>query len=148
MVNFTCPDSFERNGCKEPNLRISISLVDLVAISLISGRKVRELFDSPFVVDLKSVAGNGLEGVPISESGRAHLPHHRVEKLISQRLREGGYLDDWKAKIEKLDRADGLEDSVRMKRWTDQMAMVSDGFSSGIVYQFDGNRLLPVHLCK
>ena len=33
------------NGCKESNLHISISVVDLVAISLISGRKVTELFD-------------------------------------------------------------------------------------------------------
>ena len=50
--------------------------------------------------------------------------------------------------IGKLDQADDLEDLVRMKRCTDQMAMASDGFSLSNVYQFDGNRLLPVHLCK
>ncbi len=31
-------------GCKEPNLHISISLVDLVALSLISGQRATELF--------------------------------------------------------------------------------------------------------
>jgi hypothetical protein len=31
-------------GCKEPNLHIPISLVDVAAISLISGRKATELF--------------------------------------------------------------------------------------------------------
>jgi Fe-S-cluster containining protein len=41
---FSCPDSCERNGCKEPNLHISISLIDLVAISLVSGRKATDLF--------------------------------------------------------------------------------------------------------
>jgi hypothetical protein len=185
-------------GCKEPNQHISINLVDLVAISLISGRKAAELFReyvkigfdpihesepwsgrisvelkktmpffrwkemfrlygrpitwalfpeycfivenpelilqkslfqnfpciqkpciisparragfqqleamsaekvflsdfflfgiSPFVIDLKSIAGEGLEGIPVSENGKATLPHHKVEELISQRLREG-----------------------------------------------------------
>jgi len=33
---FSCPDSCERMGCKVPNLHVFISLVDLVAISLIS----------------------------------------------------------------------------------------------------------------
>jgi hypothetical protein len=41
---FSYPDSCERMGCKEPYLHISINLVDLVAISLISGRKAAELF--------------------------------------------------------------------------------------------------------
>jgi hypothetical protein len=41
---FSCPDSCERMGCKEPNLHIPISLVDVAAISLISGRKATELF--------------------------------------------------------------------------------------------------------
>lgn len=254
---FSCPDSCERMGCKEPRLHIFISLIDLAAISLISGRKIGELFNknvkigfdpidenepwigrvtlemnkpchfftgkecsiypgrpiacalfpeywftvehsgfiakkrifqsfpciqkpcaisperkatlqqiremhaketflsdfflfgiSPFVTDLKSVAGRGLKGVPIAKNGRAHLPHDLVEKIISQRLSEGGYLDDWKAKIRKLDQADGLEDLLRMKGWTDQMVMASDGLSLRIAYQFDGERLLPVHLCK
>ena len=254
---FSCPDSCERMGCKEPNLHIPISLVDLAAISLISGRKATELFRkdvkigfdpihenepwigrvtlelkkpchfldgkecsiylrrpmacalfpeycfivehpelifqkdtfqnfpciqkpcsisprrrttlqqlwgmftkeiflsdfylfsiSPFVIDLKSVAGEGLEGIPVSENGKTRLPHHRIKEFISQRLREGEYLDDWKAKIEKLDRVDGLEGLARMEPWADQMAMVSDRVSLNIVYQFDGNRLLPIRHCK
>lgn len=40
---FWCPDSCERIGCQEPNLHISISVLDLVAISLISGRRPTEL---------------------------------------------------------------------------------------------------------
>jgi hypothetical protein len=63
-------------------------------------------------------------------------------------LREGGYLDDWEAKIEKLDQTDGLEVLSRMKPWADQMARASEGFSLSIVYKFDGNRLLSIRLCK
>lgn len=103
---------------------------------------------SPFVIDLKSVAGEGLEGIPVSENGKTRLPHHRIEEFISQRLREEEYLDDWKAKIEKLDRVDGLEGLARIEPWANQMAMVSDRVSLNIVYQYDGNRLLPIRPCK
>jgi hypothetical protein len=103
---------------------------------------------SPFVIDLKNMAGKGLEGIPLSENGKANPPHHRLEEIISQGLREGGYLDDWEARIRKLDRADGLEDLMKMKCWTDQMAMASGKFSLSIVYQFDENRLLPIRPCK
>jgi len=41
---FFCPDGCERRGCKEPELHISISLVDLIAIAWISGRKIFDLF--------------------------------------------------------------------------------------------------------
>jgi Fe-S-cluster containining protein len=254
---FSCPDSCERMGCKRPDLHISISLVDLVAISLISGCKAAELFRedvkigfdplyenepwigriylelkrpchfldakeclvylkrpiacalfpeyyfisepperilqkdifqafpciqkprsispqrkailqqlsemsakeaflsdfylfgiSPFVIDLKSIAGEGLEGIPVSENGKALLPHRRIEELLSHRFRGGGYLWDWEAKIEKLDRVDGPESLIRMKLWTDQMAMVTDRSSLNIVYQFDGKQLLPIRHCK
>jgi Fe-S-cluster containining protein len=254
---FSCPDSCERMGCKEPSLHVSISLVDLVAISLISGQKAAEVFKeqvkigfdpiyenepwigrislelkkpchfldekkcsiysrrpiacvlfpeyysivehpelilqkeifqnypciqkpcsiplqrkavlqqlwkmslkeiflsdfylfgvSPFIIDLKSIAGEGMEGIPISENGKTRLPHYRMEKFISQRLREGGYVDDWEAKIEKLDSVDGLEGLKRMKPWADQMAMVSDRFCLNIIYQFDGNQLLPIRSYK
>lgn len=254
---FSCPDSCERMGCKVPNLHVFISLVDLVAISLISGRKASELFTkdvkigfdpleenepwigrvsleldkpchflngkmcsvysgrpiacalfpeyrfmgehperilqkeifqnfpciqspfpisprrratlqqllemsgeevtlsdfflfgiSPFAIDLKNIAGEGLEGISISANGKAYLPHHRIEELVSKRLREGGYLNDWEAKVEALDRSDGLESLTRMKPWTDQMAMASDRFSLSIVFQFDENRLHPIRSCK
>ncbi len=42
---FSCPDSCERYGCKEPNLHVSISRVDLAAISLTSGQKILDLFE-------------------------------------------------------------------------------------------------------
>jgi hypothetical protein len=254
---FSCPDSCERLGCKEPNLHIPVSLVDLVAISLMSGQRRTELFRkdvkigfdpvrenepwigqvclelkkpchflsgkdcsiypgrpiacalfpeygfiaeppefnlqkdifqnfpciqkscsisperrtalrqllgmsakevflsnfflfgiSPFVIDLKNIAGEGLEGIPISENGKATLPHYRLEEIISQRLRKGGYLADWEARVEKLDQTDGLKHLMNMKRWTDQMAMASGGLSLDFVYQFDKNRLLPIRLCK
>jgi hypothetical protein len=41
---FSCPDSCEQMGGKEPNLHISISLVDLVALTSVSGQKATELF--------------------------------------------------------------------------------------------------------
>jgi len=251
---FSCPDECERYGCKEPDLHISISLVDLMTISLITGKKSLDLFErdckigfdpmndgepwlgwisielrkpcsfldekecsiypgrpiacalfpeynfmvenrdsllkkdifrefpciqnpcfippqrkkmlqklldmfrkekflsdfylfgiSPFVLDLKSVAGEGLEGIHISEDGMARIPHHQIESLISRRLREGEYLDEWKAKIEELDRLGGVNRLTEMSCWTDQMA--GQGWTSfGISYQFDGNRLQPVHL--
>jgi hypothetical protein len=100
---------------------------------------------SPFVLDLKSVAGEGLEGIHISEDGKAKIPHRRIEGLISRRLRGGGYLDEWKAKIEELDRVGGVNRLTQMSCWTDQMA--AQGWTSlGMAYQFDGNRLQPVHL--
>lgn len=69
---------------------------------------------SPVVINLKSVARERLEAISASENGKTRLPHHRIEEFISQRSGEGGYLDDWKAKIEKLDRVDGLEGLARM----------------------------------
>ena len=41
---FSCPNTCERMGCKESNLHISISLADLVALSLVSGQRATELF--------------------------------------------------------------------------------------------------------
>jgi hypothetical protein len=63
-------------------------------------------------------------------------------------LEKGGHLDDWEARIRKLDQTDGLEDLIKMKPWTDQIAMASGGFSLSIVYPFDTNRLHPIHLRK
>jgi Fe-S-cluster containining protein len=254
---FSCPDSCERISCQEPSLHVSISLVDLVALSPVSGQKPTELlrrnvkigFDpihenepwigqvslelkkpchflegkecsiypdrpiacalfpeywflvedpehilqkdifrnfpciqepfsisprrktalqrlfgvfgketflsnfylfgvSPFVVDLKNIAGEGLEGIPASEGGRATVPHHRFEEIISQRLQKGGHLDEREDRVRKLDQADGLEDFMKMKRWTDQIAAASGEVSLSIVYQFDNNRLHPIRLRK
>jgi hypothetical protein len=102
---------------------------------------------SPFIIDLKNIAGEGLEGIPVSENGKATLPH-RFEEIISQRLDKGGHLDDWEARIKKLDQADGLKDLIKVKGWTDQIAMASGGLSSSIVYQFDKNCLHPIRLSK
>jgi len=38
--------------------------------------------------------------------------------------------------------------STLMKGWTDQMAMTAHRITPRIAYQFDGNRLLSIHLCK
>ena len=92
------------------------------------------------------------------EKGWKEFLFRRMERLplliiglknsFFQRLGKGGYLDDWEARIKELGQADGLEDLIKMKRWTDQMAMASGGFSLSIVYQFDKNRLHPIRLCK
>jgi hypothetical protein len=103
---------------------------------------------SPFVIDLKNVAGEGLEGIPVSGNGKATFPHHRFEELISQKLGKGGHLDEWADRVRKLDQAVGLEDLIKMKRWTDQIAAASGGVSLNIVYQFDKNRLHPIRLRK
>jgi Fe-S-cluster containining protein len=221
---FSCPDSCERIGCKHPDLHISVSLVDLIAFSLVSGQKASDLFRqylkigfdpfsekepwigrislelkkpchfldgkkcsiypgrpiayalfpescfivenpeallkkdlfqnlpciqnlwfvsfqrretlqqlfemsvkeaflsdfylfglSPFLLDLKNVAEKGLEGVNISDKGKAKIPHHRIEEIILQRFFEGGYWNEWKSKIEKLDQTNGLDVLARMK---------------------------------
>jgi hypothetical protein len=107
------------------------------------------LFDiSPFVIDLKNIAGEGLEDIPVSESGKTIFPHHRSEELISQRLENGGHLDALEGRVRRLDQADGLEDLIKMKCWTDQIAAASSRASLGIVHQFDKNRLRPMRLRK
>ena len=84
---FSCPDSWEQYGCKEPALHISISLVDLVGMSLSSARKAVELFE-------------------------------KVIKIGFDPLR------------------------------TDQITKSPERFTFGIVYQFEGNRLLPIRFCE
>jgi Fe-S-cluster containining protein len=251
---FSCPDSCQRIGCKHPDLHISISLVDLIAFSLVSGQKASDLFTqylkigfdpfsekepwigrismelkkpcqfldgkkcsiypgrptacalfpescfivehpkgllkkdlfqnfpciqnpcfvssrrrralqevfemsikeaflsdfylfviSPFLLDLKSIAGKELEGVNILEEGRAEIPHHRIEEIIFQGFSGGGYWDAWKTKIEPLDRTNGLDVLTRMKSWTDRMAEAVHGIPLRIAYQFDGTKLRPIH---
>lgn len=257
FLEFSCPNGCERHGCKEPQLHISISLVDLLAISSTSNQRAVDLFKkdckigfdpieegepwlgrisielkkpcsfldakecsvyrgrpiacalfpeysfvaesqkdllkreilrnfpciqnpcaiplrrretlqklmemsiqetfvsdfylfgiSPFVLDLKTMAGAGLDGIRISDDGKAKLPHHRIEGLIFQILEEGGTLEQWEAKIRQLDCADGLKRFTEMKGWTDQIAMTAHRIPPRIAYQFEGNRLLPIHLCK
>lgn len=103
---------------------------------------------SPFVLDLKTVAGAGLNGIRISEDGKAQLPHHQIEDLIFQLFEQGGYLKEWEAKVEQLDRTDGLTRLTEMKRWTGPVVRTAHGSVPRIAYQFDGNRLLPIHLFK
>lgn len=43
-AEFSCPNSCGRMGCKHPDLHISISLIDLIAFSLVSGQKASDLF--------------------------------------------------------------------------------------------------------
>jgi hypothetical protein len=101
---------------------------------------------SPFILDLKSIAGEGLEGIHASAEEKAKIPHQQMEGLISKRLGEGGYFDEWEAKVEQLDRANGRNRLVEMKHWTDQMMATQYRTSLGIAYQFEGNRLLPIRL--
>jgi Fe-S-cluster containining protein len=252
---FACPDSCERYGCKEPNLHVSASLVDLIAISSVSGRRATDLFEndfkigfdpisgrepwvgrvslelskpchfldgrecsvyagrpitcalfpeycfiledqkaildrdifrnfpcvqtpcsiplqrrevlqrlmevfmketflsdfylfgmSPFILDMKNIAGEGLEGVPLSRDRRARVPHHRIEALLSGKLSTTGHLDEWKGKIERLDAPGGLDFLVGMRNSTDPLAMAGDGCLFRMAYQFEGDRLVPIHL--
>jgi hypothetical protein len=76
------------------------------------------------------------------------LPHYRIEGLLYERLGEGGYLYDWEAKIQKIDQADGLKKLARIKNSADQMTTTSGGIPFNIGYQFNGNRLQPIHFHK
>jgi hypothetical protein len=93
------------------------------------------------IVDIRYLCRTILQSIPY---GTAMLPHHRLEEISSQRLGKRGNLDDWEARIDKLDQAGGLEDLMKMKPWTDQMALASSGIPRNIVYQFDGDQLLPI----
>jgi Fe-S-cluster containining protein len=254
---FSCPDSCGRVGCKHPDLHISITLIDLVALGLVSGQRASDLFKkylkigfdpldetelwvgrismelkkpchfldgkkcsiypgrpiacalfpescfvgenrealldkdlfrdfpcvqnpcfvsskrketlqqlwemsvketflsdfylfgiSPFLLDLKNIAAMGLEGVDISEEGRAKIPHHRIEEIVFERFFEGGYWDEWKKKVEQLDGTGGLDILAGMKSWTDSMVVTARRVSLRIAYQFDGRKLHPIRLCK
>lgn len=254
---FSCPDSCERPGCKGVDLHISVTLVDLIALSLSSGKKVSDLFReackigfdplseedpwvgrlslelkkpcpflqgkycahysgrplacalfpesffvlhgpdflqgkaffkdfpcaarpcpisperreillrlvdmsvkesflsdfflfgvSPFLIDLKNLAGEILEGVPLSEEGQARLPHHRIEEILSRRLSQGGYLQAWEEKVGDLDRPGGLGAFAEMKRQTDPISPLHRTDQARFAYQFDEERLRPIRLCR
>ena len=252
---FSCPDTCERHGCTEPGLHITISLVDLISISLISGRRVSDLFRtdcklgfdpltdlgpwigrvnvelkkpccfldgrlcdvylgrpmacalfpeahfvlgqgeallkkeifqkfpclqrpcsipprreemlfhllemtsrevflsdlylfgfSPLVIDLKNLAGEGLEGVPLSQDGKMSLPHHRIESLLTQKLCSGPFWQEVETKVDQLDQTEGMEGFMRLKPLTDQMLKQGQGETCQRVYPFDGHRLQPIRL--
>ncbi len=254
---WSCPDSCERYGCRETDLHIATSLVDLVAISDVSGQQVSEIFKnhckigfdplgeaeawvgrvtielvkpchfleggkcgvypgrpiacalfpeaylileqrssllqrelfrkfpclqnpcivsprrrevlqrllemshqeaflsdfylfgmSPFVLDLKTIAGHGLEGVDLSGDGKARVPHERIEGMVLERLVKSSLLEGWEAKIAELDRIEAKEGLMSMKKWTDEIAGSRSRSGSAIAYQFDGDQLQPVRLCK
>jgi Fe-S-cluster containining protein len=253
---FSCPDFCGRYGCKEPDLHITISLVDLVAVSLVSKRRVSDLFNkvckvgfdplnekdpwvgrisielkkpcpfldekkcrvysgrpiacalfpeafffsdasagalkkeifrkfpcvhspvhisplrkemlgqlmqiyaqeiflsdfflfgvSPFLVDLKNIAGEGLQDVQVSEGGKARMPYHKIGGLLEEKLSRTGYWRIWENKMLQLDEAESLNEFWKTKKWTDEMARVGRG-PLAVAYQFDGDRLRPVHIQK
>ncbi len=255
--DFSCPDACERYGCKDPNLHVSISLLDLISISLSSGQKVSDLFEkscklgfdplgeedpwvgrislemqkpcpflkeklcsvysgrplacvlfpeydamvgrrevlagkkffqqypciqnpctispqrkeiltrlmemsvnehflsdfylfgvSPFLLDVKTISGEVLEGVSFSGEGKAPLPYGRLEDLLLQKMRAGGYLDEWRAKVKELDRSEGLDLLWQTKRVIDGMVGIGGEIEPQVAYQFDGNRLLPIRFCN
>lgn len=250
---FSCPDECDRRGCKDPQLHVSVSLIDLIALSRNYGKKVSQLFRenlkigfdpllgrepwvgrlslelkkpcvffdgkwcsvygsrpipcalfpeylwmtyppdtllqrelirdfpciqrpgaispqrrqalqqlsemclrefflsdlylfgvSPLIIDLKNIAGEGLDELSKRKDGLFQLPHEKVEKMIYDRLFSGGYLKEWEEKIERIDREDVLEELGRMKTLTD--SMIRESTSCLVAYQFDGNRLRPIHL--
>lgn len=47
---FSCPDWCNRFGCKDERLHISVSIVDVVATSLLTGEKASRLFASHFKI--------------------------------------------------------------------------------------------------
>ena len=82
------------------------------------------------------------------EEGKTRIPYHRFENLISQSFFGTEYLDSWEAKIEPLDRPEGVEGLTKMKKLTDQMAVTVGRNPPGIAYQLDGGRLQPIRFQK
>jgi len=254
---FSCPEPCERHGCKEPDLHVAISLVDLVSLSWASGEKVSCLFKqscklgfdpvregdlwlgrlslelkkpcfflkgktcavyrgrpiscalfpeafflseewasalrkdvfrnfpcvrtpcslpprrrevlgqlmamsasetflsdfflfgmSPFLIDLKNVAGEGLEGIPLSDDGKARLPHQRIELLVTERLFGGDRWKEWEGKIEQLDRREALDRFAEMKNWTDEILIRTKQDGPAVAHMFEGKRLIANPLRK
>ena len=65
--------------------------------------------------------------------------------LLWERFSRGGYIDEWKTKIERLDEA-GLGPLEGVKRTIDQTASVTQGSPVRMAYQFDGNKLMSIRL--
>ena len=254
---FSCPDACERHGCRDPELHITISLVDLIGLSRACGNKVSSLFRdhckmgfdpveedepwvgrltielkkpcsfleekkcrvypgrpvacalfpeaffilgkgdellkkeifqkfpcithpapvpsrrkeilhrllqisaqeiflsdfylfgvSPFLIDLKNVAGKVLEGIEVQVGKGAVIPHHRFEALLVERLQRAELLSHWLSRIRLLDRDEDVNEFWRMKAWTDQMTTLGGKDSSVLVHQFVGNRLEGVRFLR
>lgn len=56
---FSCPDECDRKGCKDPQLHVSISLVDLMAISRSCGKKGAQLFRENLKMGFDPLPGRG-----------------------------------------------------------------------------------------
>jgi len=233
---FSCPDQCGRFGCKDERLHVSVSIVDVVAASLIIGEKASNLFrahykigtspmeENPwihrFVLELKKPcpfltgkdcgiyggrpitcaffpeafllfpgSKGGLdkekfghypclrEPPVVSEKRRSHLielmemarreavltefylfefspfsldlrnnvidlvevsrdisecigdgerpyeiPHEALERIVAQRLGNGGYLSRIDSKVDGLNNPTGIEALYEIKEWTDLMA--------------------------
>ena len=253
---FSCPESCDRHGCREPNLHISITVIDLIAIASVSGRRPlavfredvkigfdpirenepwmgrvnmelkkscrfldgkwcsvyprrplacglfpeyffltnqwktlleKEIFQkfpclrspcsvsparkealdrmmelsiqetflsdfylfgvSPFLLDLKNIIGERLEGIDATKEGKTRIPYERIEGLVAQKFLNSGHLEEWEKKIEALDETSAIGNLIEMKNGTDRLAKNNDvGPRIGIAHQFDGARLLAIHL--
>lgn len=55
---FSCPDDCERLGCKHPELHVSVSIVDLVSISHVTGQKMSDLFEKNIKIGFDPIDEN------------------------------------------------------------------------------------------
>jgi hypothetical protein len=55
---FSCPDWCNRFGCKDEKLHVSVSIIDLVAASLLTGEKASHLFRSHYRIGGSPVEEN------------------------------------------------------------------------------------------
>lgn len=103
---------------------------------------------SPFLIDLKNLAGEILEGLPQSEQGRVRLPHHRIGEILTTRLTEGGYLEEWEEKMADLENPQGLQAFEAMRLQTEALAALKKPEVAAIAYQFEGKRLRPIRCSR
>lgn len=252
---FCCPDDCERMGCKHPELHISISIIDLVSISLVTDQKISDLFEknikigfdpinenepfigritfelkkpcnfldekkcsvypgrpiacalfpealfisenietyrskeffkdfpcvqvpfpispkrkealyklfdislkeaffsdfyifgiSPFILDLKNISDLVLKGISPLKDGRFKIINQHIEGLLFQKFLEGGYLSQWKEKLERLDKDDRLIYLEELKNRTDSMLEWIKKESFSIKYQFNGSKIREIHM--
>jgi len=103
---------------------------------------------SPFLVDLKNVAGWALTGIELRGEREVVIPHVRFEALLKERLQGTDSLSTWLSRIRLLDRDEDVKEFWSMKGSTEQMSTLGEKDSSVLVHQFVGNRFEGVHFLR
>jgi len=101
---------------------------------------------SPFWLDLKNLSELVLKDLIPLEDGRVKIVNQCIEGILFQRFFESGYWSNWKVKLERLDKKDGLSYLGNLKSATDHMIIYTNKTKVRIAHQFDGIKIRQIHL--